>query len=148
MKQKLITGILILITISLISVVVIGSKQKNSPSVTSNPEIETITPSPVVLDANVFYWGEACPHCHDTIDWMEENKINEKVKVIRKEIYENKDNAKELIQNAKLCGINEKEIGVPFMYTKSQKCLIGTPDITSYLQEEINKLETNNEVTN
>jgi glutaredoxin len=129
-KQIIIASVLILIVFGLISI--FGSNQKKTTTVD--------TSTPVVVDADIFYWGETCPHCHDTIDWMDQNKIEEQTKVIRKEIYKNKDNAKELVQNAKTCGINENEIGVPFMFTKTKKCLVGTPEITSYLTEEINKL--------
>ncbi len=146
-KQIIITSVLILIIIGLISSVVIGSKKK-SPSVINNPEIEITTTSPAILDADIFYWGETCPNCHNAIDWMKENKVDQQIKVIKKEIYENKKNANELIQNAKDCGINENEIGVPFMFTKDQRCLVGTPDIISYLEGELDKINNNNEVIN
>jgi len=142
MKQKIITGTIILITTILLFVVITGSKNKKTQKLENNL---TDSSNVVVIstDTDIFYWGETCPHCHDTIDWMEENIIDGKLKVIRKEISKNDNNAKELIQNAKICGINEKEVGIPFMFTKTQKCLVGTPDITSYLREELNKLEVN-----
>lgn len=148
MKEKIVTGIIVLITFLLLSVVIYGSNKNNIKKKEYNPVESSIVVSSPSLDTNIFYWGETCPHCHDTIDWMEENNVDEKIKIIRKEISENEDNAIELIQNAKICGIKENEIGIPLMYTKNQKCLVGTPDITSYLREEINKLKVDNEVTN
>lgn len=146
MKQKIITGIFILITFLLLFVVIFESKKnitQKKDNTTIDKPIILVSPS---LNLDIFYWGKTCPHCHDTIDWMDKYKIDEKIVVVRKEVYENDNNAKELAQNAKICGIAEKEIKIPFMFTKNQKCITGTPDITSYLKEQINTLEINNKV--
>jgi len=68
---------------------------------------------------------------------MKENKLEEKVKVIKKEVYDNRTNAFELSQVAQRCGISTNSIGVPFLYTPEGKCLIGTPDIIDYFSEKL-----------
>jgi len=86
---------------------------------------------------DILYWGTTCPHCHDVIDWIKENNSDEKLKIIQKEVYNDRANAEDLTKKAKICGINENGIGVPFMFTKTQKCLVGTPNITNYLSNLI-----------
>jgi glutaredoxin len=113
-KNQFVSLILFLIIFLMIGVIVWGSSKKRS----------------------VFYYGNTCPHCKEVEDWMEENKIEEKLKIVKKEVYDNKANASELFSVAKKCGINSSSIGVPFLYTQEGKCLIGTPDVTNYLKEK------------
>jgi glutaredoxin-related protein len=141
MKQKTITITLILIIMGLMAFVVVGSKNKTSP-ITEN--FEAVQPQPTnenaqeqEISSDILYWGTTCPHCHDTIEWIEENKVEEKLTIIRKEVYENQTNALELSQKAKKCGIDENNIGVPLMYTTDERCLVGTPNIANYLKEKL-----------
>lgn len=136
-KQTITTGILVLVIIGLISQVIIGSQQNNSNQVTTNIKgvVESVSYSDTT-NINILYWGTTCPHCHDTIDWIKENKIDEKITVVLKEVYENQQNSLELTKKAKSCGMNEYSIGLPLMYTIDGNCLIGTPDITQYLSDK------------
>lgn len=118
-------------------------KKRSAQTPTSNSQkVEGVsTPSNPENSDNkneemVFYYGNTCPHCKDVENWMEENKIEEKLKIVKKEVYDNKANASELFSVAKKCGINSSSIGVPFLYTQEGKCLIGTPDVTNYLKEK------------
>ena len=95
---------------------------------------ETVT-APVTAD--IFYWGEGCPHCQDVKDWMAEQKVSEKMEVISKEVYNNQANSQELTARAKSCGLDTQRIGVPFLYTIDGDCIIGTPKIIEYLSEKI-----------
>lgn len=95
---------------------------------------ETVT-APVTAD--IFYWGEGCPHCQDVKDWMAEQKVSEKIEVISKEVYNNQNNSQELTARAKSCGLDTQRIGVPFLYTIDGDCLVGTPKIIEYLTEKI-----------
>jgi len=149
MKQFILTLSILLISGILITIIINGSKQKKIFSdVVNNPEIIDFSKSDKNQEnynVDILYWGTTCPACHDTIDWIEENNIEEKNKIIRKEVYENEDNSKELIKKAIDCGFNEYEIGVPLMFTKNKKCLVGTLEISSYLKEEVNNLNIKNE---
>lgn len=140
MKKLITTFILIAVIISLIAIVVVGSKKKNDQVTQAN---SATTQEKIVVDnetkAEILYWGTTCPHCHDTIEWIEKNKIEEKVVIIRKEVYNNRTNSLELSKKAQGCGLNEMNIGVPFMYTSEGECLIGTPDITEYLDQKVNQ---------
>lgn len=121
-KQKLITGILILIILGLISFVALGSKNNKVAS------LDDKTP--------IFFYGNTCPHCADVEKWMKENKVEEKVNIVKKEVYENKQNAKELESAATICKLPTDSIGVPFLYAEG-KCYVGSPDVIGYLSEKI-----------
>ena len=132
MKQTIFTIALILVVIGLLSAIVLGSKNKKSePEVVQNIQ----EASPVKIP--IFFYGNTCPHCADVEAWMKENKIEEKVEIVKKEVYDDKTNAFELARVAESCGMDTSTIGVPFLYTPEGECLIGTPDITDYLSIKV-----------
>lgn len=137
MKQTIITGLIILVIAGLLSVIVWGSKGKQVSSVEpqSDQTSANASPTTTVSDAPIFFYGNTCPHCKDVEEWMAINKIEEKIEIVKKEVYDNRANSLELTQAAKSCGLPTDSIGVPFLFTEGQ-CLIGTPDITSYLSEK------------
>lgn len=94
-----------------------------------------------VVDTDIYYWSESCPYCKDTLAWMEENKIEESVAIAKKEISGDKKNSVELMMRAKSCGMDQRSVGVPFVYTKDGKCLVGMPNIVSYLAEKASRFE-------
>jgi len=134
-KQKLITGILILITVGLLGIVIIGSKNKDKDTTVVNNNQSVTENNTAVANTPVFFYGNTCPHCAEVEKWMEENKIDEKINVVKKEVYDNQGNALELTQAAKSCGIPTENIGVPFLYA-DEKCYVGTPEVTGYLSEK------------
>jgi len=93
---------------------------------------ENILPSSKEI---VFYYGITCPHCKEVEQWMKEKKIEEKIKVIKKEVYQNRANQQELSYVAQKCNLNPSMIGVPFLYSDGQ-CFIGTPDVEKKLAEK------------
>jgi glutaredoxin len=140
MKQTVVaTLFVILLTAGMLAAIVWGSQGKrNSRIENSQDTIETKAPDETKNDGDFFYYyGNTCPHCADVEEWMKENKLEEKVKVIKKEVYDNRTNAFELSQVAQRCGISTNSIGVPFLYTPEGKCLIGTPDIIDYFSEKL-----------
>ena len=132
-KQKIYTIVLIMVAVSLLSIVIIGSNKSKlsetvqDPSTTENNTNKGSLPT--------FFYGNTCPHCAEVEKWMEENKIDEKINVVKKEVYDNQGNALELTQAAKSCGIPTENIGVPFLYA-DEKCYVGTPEVTGYLSEK------------
>ena len=124
MAKIITTGVVVLVILGLISAVVFDVSSPNT-----------------AIDADILYWGTTCPNCHDTIDWIKENKIDEKITVVLKEVYGNQQNSDELVQNAKECGIEPDYIGIPLLYTVDGECLMGTPDISKYLSEKVGGLQ-------
>jgi len=139
MKQIITTFTLVAVIISLITIVIVGSKDKDNQITQIDSEITQENESVDETNAEILYWGTTCPHCHDTIEWIEKNKIEEIISIVRKEVYNNQSNSLELSVKAKSCGLDEMNIGVPLMYTSQDECLIGTPDITSYLEQKFNQ---------
>mgnify|MGYP005845005797 CR=1 FL=1 len=140
-KQKVITIGLVLTIIGMLAAVVLGSKNKNTDL--SNQQSTQSDSGSIAIDQNspIFFYGNTCPHCADVEKWMKENQIEEKVTLIKKEVYDNRQNSQELTEVAQSCGLPTDSIGVPFLYTEG-KCLIGTPDIIDYLTKRANSPAT------
>ena len=138
MKQSLLTVITILVTILSLSVVIYGSKSKSTVSVPLEQKKEQPTKNELVQkeDPPIFFYGNTCPHCKFGEDWMKNNKVEETGSIIKKEVYENRSNAEELVKAAKSCGLDTNSIGVPFLYVEG-KCLLGSPDVINYLSSKI-----------
>ena len=87
----------------------------------------------------IVFYGIGCPHCAKVKEFITENKIKEKIPLDEKEVYFNRQNAKKLKEVAKICGFNENEIGVPFLWDgESQKCIVGDEPIINYFKEKLN----------
>jgi hypothetical protein len=55
----------------------------------------------------VLYWGEGCPHCENVEAYLKENpQIDSKLKIVRKEVYKNQVNAKDLQLKADICNFD------------------------------------------
>lgn len=79
----------------------------------------------------ILYYGETCPHCKVVEQYISDNKINN---IIQREVYNNQENAKDLNEKAVKCGMERKNIGVPFLYYNAT-CLVGDQDIINFLKE-------------
>lgn len=83
---------------------------------------------PLSQTGMVFYWGDGCPHCKTVEDKLEQYHVSDKIDFERKEVWNDKKNAKEMEQRASACGIKTSEIGVPFLFSDG-KCFVGEPDV-------------------
>ncbi len=83
----------------------------------------------------VYFYGDTCPKCKDLQDFIDANKIEEKVNIVKREVYSNQANALMLSKVAEKCNIKSSEIGVPFFYIQG-KCLVGEQDIKTYLSDK------------
>lgn len=93
--------------------------------------------SPTIIPSTdiILFYGRECPHCQEVEKFITDNKISEKFEFERVEVWHNKKNADLLVQKAKKCGIDEDQIGVPFLYAK-EKCYIGAPDAENFFKNE------------
>ncbi len=137
MKQVIATTVVILVTAGVLGGVIWGSqKSKNQNQVTIN-----ITATPVQGEANengiIFYYSQTCPHCVETEEWMQNNQVEEKLKIIKKEVSLDQVKALELTAAAEKCGFNTDSVEVPFLLTPDKKCLVGTTEIIDYLTKEM-----------
>jgi glutaredoxin len=78
-------------------------------------------------DEIIFFYGVTCPHCKNVEDFIDQNNLDTKLKITKKEVYYDEANRKELMDFAKKCNLKEDEIGVPFIYYDG-KCYIGERD--------------------
>lgn len=82
-----------------------------------------------------YYYGADCPHCARVLQFIEENKIAEKVAFVKKEVSYNISNGQEFSQVTKKCGISSSEAGVPLVYAEG-KCLMGEPEVMGFFKEK------------
>lgn len=87
------------------------------------------------VDAKVrIYYGKECPHCEKLFEYISENKIAEKVIFSKQEVWHNKANQKDMLEKTKECGLPEKEVGVPLLYSEG-KCYIGEEETEKFFTE-------------
>ena len=84
----------------------------------------------------IFFYGEGCPYCVVVEKYIEQNNIKEKISFEEKEVYNNKDNANDLTNKAKMCGLSTNSIGVPFLWNGSE-CFVGDKEITEFFEKKI-----------
>lgn len=123
MNKKFITFALIFVIVGLLSAVVLGSRSNKDDTQTPTGVNSSVAPSSINSQAPIFFYGNTCPHCKDVEEWMKENGIEEKIDIVKKEIYDNQANALELTNAAKSCGLPTNSIGVPFLYTPRENAL-------------------------
>lgn len=102
----------------------------------SNPSVSGVTDSEADL---VLYWGEGCPHCEKVKDFIKQNNLDEKVKIVQKEVYYNKQNQLSLENTVKMCPEidSSQGVGVPLGFvTADQKCLYGDTPIIEWLRSK------------
>lgn len=92
----------------------------------------------------VLYYGDTCPHCHDLKNYMTENKIQDKIQITEKEVYNNKENSLELQSRALECKLPENQIAVPFLYAKGI-CYVGTDQIKNFYTEYLSQTNQSTE---
>jgi len=84
----------------------------------------------------ILFYGIGCPYCAKVEEFIKENQIEKTIPFVKKEIYFNRQNAKELEEKAKICEIPENEVGVPFLWD-GEKCFLGDVDIINFFKEKI-----------
>ncbi len=83
----------------------------------------------------VLFYGRECPHCKELEKVIESSGIKEKIDFEELEVYHDKENSIFLLEKAKGCGIDEKDLGVPFFWARGE-CFTGAPEIENFLKEE------------
>ena len=122
MNKRVKTIFSVIAIIVLVGVSFLFLRKKNN-----NPEIKDI----------ILFYKDGCPACAAVEDFLRQNDIESKVEFSRLEVYYNKSNANLLLEKAKICGILEKDLGVPFVWDNTNsKCLIGVQDIINFFKEK------------
>ncbi|MFA6428480.1 MAG: hypothetical protein WCW02_02945 [Candidatus Buchananbacteria bacterium] len=102
----------------------------------SRPQVEV----KVVSEGPILYWGSGCPHCITVEEFINQNKIADKFKFERKEVFNNQANAQEMLTHAADCDTQGGGMGVPLLWDEknSPKCLIGAEPIINYFKAKTN----------
>lgn len=96
------------------------------------------------LSQTILFFGDGCSHCANVEKFLADNKIEEKIKIIKKEIPFGEKTGRELTNNSKIllgraqfCGVDTAQVGIPFLWNgKTKTCLIGDVDIINYFKKE------------
>ena len=91
------------------------------------------TPTAIQTQPYTFFYGATCSHCANVEQWFEENQVEMKLNILKKEVYQNLANAEQLNLAAQSCG--RDRTGVPFLYTPDKECIVGDTPIIEYLAE-------------
>jgi glutaredoxin len=138
MSNKTIIPALLLTGILIFSFVVFAPKKnktQNQPETNKSTTQENQQSQQNQESQIILFYGQGCPHCAKVEEYINENKVKEKISFEEKEVYYNQNNAKELGEKAKSCGLDQNEIGVPFLWNNG-KCIIGDQDIIDFFKEK------------
>ena len=108
-----------------------------SQSPTTTPKTSQQTQTAKAAIHYTLFFGDGCPHCAKVEEFILQNDITNKLPLNSKEVYNNSNNAAELGQAAKACGLPTDSIGVPFLYDGS-KCVVGDADIINLFKQKLN----------
>jgi len=103
-------------------------------SLQNKPQTVWNVPSLVVPEGTLLFYGSTCPHCKHVEEYITENNITSRIRIVQKEVYENETNAQEMAKWANACGIRNS-IGVPFMVT-SGACYLGEDECIKVLKNK------------
>lgn len=121
MNKFSIIAILATVTI-LIAGVFLVSKGQNS---------NTNYPLPTDI---TYYWGDGCPHCKNVEEFISTWDKKDTVKIDKKEVWNNIENAKELKARYEYCKVPQSAMGVPLLVTPDGTCFSGDTPIIDYLK--------------
>ncbi|MEI7620544.1 MAG: hypothetical protein WCJ57_03155 [Candidatus Falkowbacteria bacterium] len=96
---------------------------------TATPEAKTS----LLDNKTIIFYGDTCPHCKILEQYLEDNKINDRMTMEKMEIYKNADNAKLMMEAVSRCGLSQSNVGVPFLWTEN-KCYVGGDEATAFFK--------------
>ncbi|MCX6718040.1 MAG: thioredoxin family protein [Candidatus Staskawiczbacteria bacterium] len=120
------TIVITIILIILLGILFWGLQTGFFAGIFSGPAKPVAIPEGIIL-----FYGEGCPHCKNVDDFVAQNKIGDKVKFTKLEVWYNKDNQTILGEVAQKCGITSGSVGVPFLFVGNNKCVSGDVDVIS-----------------
>ncbi len=90
-----------------------------------------------VPDAStIYFFGAECPHCKRINEFLEANDVASKFTFTKKEVWHSRTNSSQMKEKAEACGLDASKVGVPFIYTEGNKCIVGEPDVKKFFAEK------------
>ena len=122
---------IIIFVIVLVMFLIAGWQTGFFANIFSGPVKSVAIPEGIIL-----FYGEGCPHCKNVDDYISQNKIEDKVKFTRLEVWYNKNNQVILGKVAQKCSINSNQVGVPFLYDGVGKCYVGEVEVIDFFKTQ------------
>lgn len=132
MKKNIYIPLILFVFVVIISFFALGSKKSNVNQGQIDSRVDKKNENEIIL-----FYGDGCPHCIIVDEYIEENEIKDKIDFSHKEVYYNQQNAEELGQKARTCGLSTNSISVPLLFTGEQ-CLIGDREIINFFEQKTN----------
>ncbi len=124
MNKKLLLTTILFIAVSIFAIALL-SQGKNEGEQSKQGQI-------------ILFYRNDCPYCVIVEEYIEQSNLEEKISLERKEVYYNKNNAHDLAEKAKICGLSASSIGVPFLWDGSE-CFVGGQEIMEFLKQQNNE---------
>lgn len=122
-RKKTILSSVILLVVSITAVtILLINRNYYASSVFSDQSIDL-----------VLFYGTGCPHCLVLDNYLQENKVEEKMLIIKKEVYYDKKNAQDLKEATQSCGLSSGLVGVPLLWSENN-CYLGDQEIINFLE--------------
>lgn len=85
----------------------------------------------------ILYWGVTCSYCKKVEEYLKNTPdIEKKLKIVRKEVFNDKNNAADMEDKAYLCKFDTSNgLGVPFLYYQGE-CVNGDRPIIDFLTKK------------
>jgi glutaredoxin len=131
LKTQVIISTLVFVGVSVFSFYFL-LQEKNAHQL---PEGAQTTQEQQQTNRVILYYANGCPHCAAVETYLEQNQIKNKITFDIKEINHNSSNAKDLQLKAKICGLPNDAIRVPFLWD-GEKCLIGDQVIIDFFKQK------------
>lgn len=91
-------------------------------------------------DSIVLFSHDECSYCANVDTYLKNNKVALKVEFIQLDVFASDYNRNELLERAKDCGMDEADVGVPFLWDgPDKKCIIGYVDIIDFFRQKLKK---------
>jgi len=81
----------------------------------------------------ILFYGDTCPHCKVLEQFLDENKINDRMTIEKREVYKNTENAKLMMEAVRRCSLSQNNAGVPFLWTEN-KCFMGEEETANFFK--------------
>lgn len=86
------------------------------------------------INQNILFYRYDCPHCKIVDEFVTANNITDKIEFEHLEISK-PFNTELILEVAKICKINQAELGVPLYYeAQEEKCYLGDQPIIDYFK--------------
>ena len=94
---------------------------------------ESLGTPPPLSSSYEYFWGDGCQACAQVQEFFDGWEDKDKVEIDKKEVWYNRGNEKLFKQRGASCDINQKNLGVPMLFTPDGECIIGVNKIKEEL---------------